>query len=80
MYVYFDVKFPNNCQPLGDKFCVLSAKPDSIVLNHSGNNQLFYTTFRKHPSQLVHLLTKDNVIKRSYGSFVISRLMTVVHV
>lgn len=42
MYVYFDsgTKIPQQrCQAVGDKFCVFKAKPDSIVLNHSGNRQ-----------------------------------------
>ncbi|ELW9312371.1 hypothetical protein [Acinetobacter baumannii] len=42
MYVYFDAggKIPQQrCQPLGDKFCVFKAKPDSIVLNHANNRQ-----------------------------------------
>ncbi|MFH3707708.1 hypothetical protein WAH95_07725 [Acinetobacter baumannii] len=42
MYVYFDAggKIPQQrCKPLGDKFCIFKAKPDSIVLNHSDNRQ-----------------------------------------
>ncbi|MBJ9482705.1 hypothetical protein [Acinetobacter baumannii] len=42
MYVYFDsgTKIPQQrCQAAGDKFCIFRAKPDSIVLNHSGNRQ-----------------------------------------
>ncbi|EMF0909624.1 hypothetical protein V2F11_003668 [Acinetobacter baumannii] len=42
MYVYFDAggQIPQQrCQPLGDKFCVFKAKPDSIVLNHANNRQ-----------------------------------------
>ena len=84
MYVYFDAggKIPQQrCQPLGDKFCVFKAKPDSIVLNHSGNRQstVLYNV-QKTPVSTCTPLDQGQCDKTILTALVISRLMTVVHV